>query len=155
MKQTITLTAAIVFTLLGLFGCKKSSDSTASYIMSASIGGTQFSASNCLESQTLTGIAITGGNGTFTTNSNPTVYPFIFLSIDNFSGVGTYTINPLTTTASGGIYYSANFSSTNPKPAVYGTIVITATSPNIVGNFSFTCLDSTKVTNGVFVAKPY
>ncbi len=148
MKKIFTI-AAIALMGLALFsGCSKS-DSTPSYTMKESIGGTSFSSSNCL-SASYSGIftEIYGFEG----NSVTPTYPYIGLFLINYAKTtGTFTIDSTMTSNFAQIVTSA----TTNKLAKTGTITITSVSPNIVGTFSFTVTDGTAVTGGTFTAKSY
>ena len=81
------------------------------------------------------------------------VPPYVFLHLCPYRGVGIYSlVNPPvnSTTVSYAAIDSAAYYQVQTQSA-YGTVTITATSP-IQGAFSFTALDSTKV-SGTFVAK--
>lgn len=149
MKKIFTI-AAIALMGLALFsGCSKS-DSTPSYSMKASLGGTSFNSSNCIAA-TYPGtsfIEIYGMGGTLTA---PT-FPYVALFLYNYAKTtGTFTIDSTLSTNYAEIVTSA----TTFKLAKSGTITITSVSPNIVGTFSFTATDGTAVTGGSFTAKNY
>jgi len=159
MNKNLNPVTVIAIIGLAIFsGCTKSSDSlnsnwnlnpTPSMVpgfMKASINGAPFADTSSLGAN-ISGsqMVITG----FDTSSFSIGWPQITLLINSYKGAGTYIIPgtgtpvnicSLDSTPSGSVAYSA----------IYGTVTITATTPYIVGTFSFTCADSAKVTNGSF-----
>ncbi|MBS1529305.1 MAG: hypothetical protein JSU01_03265 [Bacteroidetes bacterium] len=144
MKNALIVFLLIV-TIFPFAGCKKSSSNSSSsgsstYYIKATIGSTDFSAGGADAGATYTYDIY----NIFGATSTQTVQLGIFdtvittgsdIPLDNISGVGNYLANG------------------NPHASAYGTIHITSVTPNIQGNFSFTCTDSTKVTNGTFSVK--
>ena len=144
MKKLLTYGAIAVYGLAVMTGCKKSdsSSSSASYTMSATIGGHAFSGAKCIAGINGAQLAIVGGlDGTAAT------FPNITINVQSYTGLGTYPIQIFSTT----YFNTATLDSTltQAAPAAYGSVIVTGTSP-ITGTFSFTCTDSTKVTNGSF-----
>ncbi len=142
MKKILFYAAIAATTLATFTGCTKKSDSSPSYTMKATVGSTAFSSSSCIAGQTGTLLTVVGGIQNGATYN----FPYITLSMVNYNGAGTYNIDLLNNSAS----YAASL--TDTKPAVRGSIVITAISP-ITGSFSFTLSDSTKVAGGSFTCK--
>jgi len=126
--------------------CKKSSST--SYRMYASINGAAFNGAKCFATSNNTAINIYGNLASDTSATKP-AFPYILLSISNFTGTGTYVIGTSGATGAGAIIDS---SATHNAIGIYGTITINSVSPNISGSFSFLALDSTSVTNGSFTA---
>ena len=127
-------------------GCKKSSST--SYTMHAVINGKLFSGTRCFATANNTAVNIYGDLSTNASSTTPT-FPYLLLSISNFSGTGTYYIGTTGVTGAGATIDS---SSSHNVIGYAGTIVIGSTSPNITGSFTFTTLDSTNVINGSFTA---
>jgi len=143
MKKLLTLSAIALMGMALISSCSKSSSSSPSYSMDATIAGKSFSGTNC--TATISGASLAVDGGVFT--SSP-VYPYLTLGIFNYTGTGTYAIGG-TSVNLGGVDSSASV----VLVSQYGTVTITSVSPNIVGTFSFTCSDSTKVSGGTFTAK--
>jgi len=142
MKKYIAL--FVLALCLALFqGCSKDSG-TVSYTMRAIINGVAYTSSGITAQQTNSLLIITGkasaGSG----------YPNMELYISNYTGVGTYSLVSPNYQNFADIDSSA-FS--NRPASVSGSIVITAASPDIIGTFSFTMDDATKVTKGTFASK--
>jgi len=74
----------------------------------------------------------------------------VTLVMNDYTGVGTYLLDTAGTRASAVV----TTDQINFKKAVYGTITITNTSLYLIGTFSFTCIDSTKVSGGKFQVLP-
>lgn len=154
MKKTIALMAFAALSTLTMFSCKKKDNNNTSSngSMTATINNTSFSASRCTSAVADTILNITGANYSGTTVE----YPIVTLTVYNYHGVGTYTLDQSTFSGVTGTANIDSSSSTTTAIAntlsTYGTINITSTSPNITGTFSFTTEDSTKVTNGSFTA---
>lgn len=146
--------------------CKKSNGSGS--FITATINGKPFSRGNCvfiLDTGTFKSLQVfgadpnpAGGGGV-----NDFLFPFLKFLILDFNGPGTYSITNTFAGTTGGNPFPASpvtgagvdSSDTNVIPGVYDTLVITAVSPNVVGTFSFSCTNSTRVVNGRFVAKPW
>lgn len=154
MKKTITLMAIAACGMITMFSCKKNDNSgtVATGSMTATINGVSFSGSRCVATvENDSGLAITGGP----VDGIGIGYPMVFISTGHYHGVGTYTSITLDDNAASIDSTSADDTSFNMgKHSVYSTLIITATTPNITGTFSFTTEDSTKVTNGSFTAIP-
>jgi hypothetical protein len=140
----------IIF-LLAFNACKKNSNSSASYSMQGYVNGASFNGTNALTMATSdSSLTIYGGFFTGVAISPP----YIFLNICPYRGMGTYVIP---TPPWGSVTQNyASIDSTDyfafRQVSAYGTIIITAVSPSIVGSFSFTAIDSAKV-YGTFTAK--
>jgi len=146
MKKLVT-SIAMLAGIVAFTGCTKKSDTsktptttTTTATMTANAGGHTFSAS---------GIMVTAdvqAGGMNVTGSIAASSEAIILSVDKTPpAVGTYPISGFTI-ASYGIGGTT-------KGGVYGTISFTSISPDWEGTFSFTCDDSTKVTDGKFKIK--
>lgn len=154
MRKTITLLAIAACGVVTMFSCKKKDNSgtAATGSMTATINGASFSGNKCvatIENDSM--LAITGGPA----DGIGFGYPMLVVTSSHYHGVGTYTSTSFYDQA--GIIDSAaaNDSTVDmSKYSVTATLNITATTPNITGTFSFTTLDSTKVTNGSFTAIP-
>lgn len=137
MKNILVYVGVIcLFALLP--ACKKSDDkkSTKTTYMTAVINGQGFTA-------VVTTSAISGTRLTLSGGASGG-YPSIVLAPGLYNGAGYYDLG-----------LSANYGSVDSAFGVsnqirYGNLTISATTPNIVGTFDFTCFDSTKVTNGTF-----
>ena len=156
MKKNLIFVMIAVAVIAAFSGCTKTvtvkaptTTTTTTYSMTADIGGTSFSATNCQEGGASNYYLITG-------NSTTGAQPSIVLYITEPSGsalVGTYTINGTTMKA----YYYPNAANTGLyKIAASGTITISSVTPavSVVGTFHFTCDDGTLISGGQFTAKP-
>lgn len=146
--------AAVLFA--GLCSCKKTGN-PASY-MRAMVNGASFSRNNCVAAIDSAPVSLSIFGANYNPNAAPTLYatPLIHLGVFNFKGVGVYPVTDTLTASSTISAGWANFESSYTVPlsvAVYGVVTITSTTPDITGTFSFTCGDSTKVTNGTFSAQ--
>lgn len=171
LRQTLlmrTIAIAVAFLVLiggGVLSACHKSNSPGSY-MSAEVNGVSFSRSNCVyiwDSGTFKSLSVFGADynpGSTVVGINTFLYPEIKLSILDFTGVGIYAVtdtfkgttggNPFPTKPVASAVYATG--DTTFAAGIYGTITITATSPKIVGTFSFTTADSMKVINGKFTA---
>jgi hypothetical protein len=148
MKRTII---PILFALLCSFAfgaCSKSDSSTPTYSMTWTEGTTNYtipSSSVTSTSTTTNNINVAGA----TTTSSAALYFFNYTK-----ATGTF---PITMSSAGGTTPFATaiyLSNSTPHTPLYGTTTITSVSSTLVqGTFSFTCTDSTKVTNGTFTSK--
>ena len=144
---------ACLFALLCLliFGACKSTNSSGPYSMNWTQSGTSYSATSdyvvsVSDSVIANSITIQGetNNATislyiFNYTRTTGTFPILYTSVSN-------TVNSATA-----IYLISGAPS---RSASYGTATITSVSPALVqGTFSFTCTDSTKVTNGTFTCK--
>ena len=119
--------------------------------MTGSVNGAAFDGTNTL--------AMTGPDSILNIyggffSGNAISAPYIFLNICPYRGVGTYVIPTPpwgSVTRNYASIDSSNYYSMNGVSA-YGTIIITASSPDIVGSFNFTTVDSAKV-YGTFAVK--
>ena len=115
--------------------------------MSATVAGAPYTSALC--------IAYTSGNNVEieaeTTTAGATLtYPYISLWLNRTSlTTGTFSLD--STQLNNYAEYITSVSTF--KLAKSGSITITSISPDVVGTFSFTCTDSTVVTNGKFVAE--
>jgi len=151
MKKLFIFSAFAVIGITVISSCKKSISSSLSSgpnaHMSATINGASFSGSFCydtLESglMEIYGYKYNGGT--------TTPYPLLGIVIGVYTGVGTYSLGFVGSALNNYGYIDSSVAAT---PACqYGTVTITSVSPNLVGTFSFTCPDSTKVTGGTFTA---
>lgn len=139
MKQKVVLITIALAGMTLFSGCKKTGSTSGT--IKATINGVDFSTNHCIV-HSGSHLAVDGGSYRSTPPS-----AYIMLDIYHYTGVGTYNITDSTVGA------AVDSSATVIPIAIYGTVVVTATSPNIVGTFSFTCADSTKVTNGSFNVK--
>jgi len=147
MKKILTFTAIVMIGLAAFSGCKKSSDSP-SYNMSASVGGTAFSANYCVADTLGGALMIMAFNGTGYTATPPDM----IITITSYTGMGTYNFDSLGVTNIG--QYNATASTS--KESIAGSVVISSTtSTQVVGTFSFTCSDGTVVSSGKFTAQKY
>ncbi len=149
MKKLFIYVALLVSGAAAITGCTKKSDSsTPTYSMKATVGSGAFNGSSCIAVLSGTNLSVVGGpfvNGVAS-------YPNVSITILNYTGTGTYTIQlGSTTNLNTASYYT---SMTQAAPAAYGSVTVNATSP-MTGTFNFTLTDSTKITNGTFTcAKP-
>ena len=147
MKNLRSLIALAMCAFLALAGCTKKSSSSgsgsssSSNSMTATAGGTAFSASGTSVVASVNGdilavAGVTPANASITLNI-----------IQYANGTGTFQCDGTHAT----ILYG-------PAPGTalggsHGVITLTSISPNFEGTFSFTCNDSTKVTSGTFLVK--
>jgi hypothetical protein len=136
--RALIILIVIAITCAGT-GCKKSSSAPASTnFMKAKINGQDFNGKSV-------GSSISGTRLTLTGSMSASLgYPQIVLSAGVYNGTGMYDLG---LTAN---YGSLDSSFTTSSQIFYGNFTVTATDPNITGTFSFTCFDSTKVTEGTF-----
>ena len=145
MKKLLTLSAIALMGMAVISGCSKSSSSSPSYTMTATIAGKSFNGTNCIAS--VAGGQLVVDGGAFTTAT--ATYPYIALSVANYTGTVTYSFCGTTLNVAG-----IDSSASSLPVSQYGTITVTAASSTVIsGTFSFTCSDSTKVTGGTFSAK--
>jgi hypothetical protein len=140
MKKIYSLLVFILPSVIFL-ACSKNNGSTtgvnSANSMTASVSGKSFSTND----------VTIGGDYTYLSIWGSLANSYIAVYIDQYKGAGTY---PIGTQWYVPTQYSVNGQA---KYAVHGTVTITATTPKIVGTFSFTCDDSTKVASGTFNAK--
>jgi len=146
MNKYLALLVLSVTSVAAFSGCNKD-NGPVSYSMRATINGVAFTGTSISVQQNNSVLNITGGSAPGANGSG--TYPSIELYIANYAGKGTYS---LVSSANNGAYIDSGglFSA---AISVYGTVIITCASPDIVGTFSFTALDSTKVTKGSFTSK--
>ena len=146
MKKLFSIAAIVMIGALAFTSCKKSDNSSSNGTLTATAGTTSINSSYCAASLLGTNLGI----GSVNLSSGTLAYPYITLQIGNFTTAGTYTMDGVTT----GAGYIVGSNASDIKTAAYGTIVVTSvSSTQVSGTFSFTCTDSTKVTNGSFTAK--
>ena len=150
MQKSRIFVIGIVY-LLACNACKKSADSHISYTMKGSVNGASFDGTNTVAVATSdSSLNIYGG---FFAGAAITP-PYIFINLCPYRGVGTYII-PTPPWGSVTLNY-ASLDSTDyfafGQVSAYGTVIITAVSPAIVGSFNFTAIDSARVV-GTFTAK--
>lgn len=144
MKKTF-MTITLMASLMMIASCTKKSDSkttttTTTATMTANVGGHTFSTSGTM----ITADVQAGGMNV--TGSIAATKESIILSVDKSpASTGTYLIKDFTIAT-----YQMGL---DVKAAKYGTIIFTSISPNWEGTFSFTCEDSTKITDGKFSIK--
>lgn len=135
MKKNILLLACAALLVITTERCKKSdtnSNSTGGdpslYTMTATINGVSYKGIGC------TAVI----NGTELSISEESTKPYMFLTINGYTGANTYPIG--TPTVDDPVPNKAVFDSTalsSPAPAYTGSITITSTSPTISGTFNF------------------
>ena len=136
----------LVIGLLGVaaVGCKKANDAPPGYFMSANIGASSFDVGTCAVSIGNSSFAMLATSGT---SHGSNLYPEIGINVySGYTGPGRYALD------SNSYYAKADSNSVSFMGVAYGTVTITGSDP-FTGTFSFTCKDSTKVTNGSFIAK--
>jgi hypothetical protein len=134
---------ASVTCLALISGCTKETGTTESSSFKYTKNGVAFSGIAGVQ-KAGTALNITGASS-FT--GTVATYPYGIIVIANYTGVKTYDISLAEAAAT----IAPN--STSSHPGIYGKVIITAATPNIVGTFYFTSLDSVKVTNGSFSVK--
>jgi hypothetical protein len=148
MKRIIPI--ALIAACISTIACKKSS-STQPYAMTAQTSQGPITTSSVSVVASFSKDTV-GIEGDFPPSQPPYIASKIYFQISHFTGVGTYILSQ-------GDPYVAYTTDISNTPAsfgyvgLYGVLTITATSPNMVGTFSFTCTDSTKVSNGSFNIK--
>jgi hypothetical protein len=149
MKRIMTLSAILMLGLVFFAGCSKKSDSP-SYSMKATVGSTAFNVSNCYAVTTGAILNITGNTGS-STSANP---PYLGITIYNYTGTGTFTINSSATAPAVAITWAPTSAITDMQAATSGTVTITsASSSTISGTFSGTLMNGSSVSGGTFTAK--
>ncbi len=146
MKKLVT-SIAMLSGVIAFTGCTKKSDTsktptttTTTASMTANIGGRAFSTSGIMVTADVQAGAMN------VTGSTTSPEEAIILSVDKTPpATGSYPIKDFT--------IATHHLGTSGAAAVYGTITFTSISPNWEGTFSFTCDDSTKVTDGKFSIK--
>jgi hypothetical protein len=147
----IIIQVLFVIVCLLTFGSCKNTNSSGPYSMNWTQDSTSYSATSdnvisVSDSAALNSINIQGqaNNGTislyiFNYKRNTGTFPISLTSVYD-------TIN-----SASAIYLASGAASRN---ALYGTATITSVSAALIqGTFSFTCTDSTKITNGTFTCK--
>jgi hypothetical protein len=148
MKKIFTYLAIAIIGLASLASCSKKSDSTPAYSMKATIGTTAVSETSCIAIVNGSALSVTGFTGSSTTP------PYFNLTIQNFSGAGTYTLDSTAIVPVVTCIYYPDAIVTNTKVAKSGTITVTSSSSTSVsGTFSFLCSDGTSISGGSFTAK--
>lgn len=151
MKKIVLNFCTYFLLVLSFIGCNKKekdpqptqpSGTTYTFQISASINGTAYSQSYCYYREKLSFLTI--NNDSVTVNT----YPHIGIQVINSFDTGAYDLS------GAGAYGLVDLNAQTTLSDAYGTLnVITRTDSVIVGTFSFTCTDSTKVTNGSFTGK--
>jgi hypothetical protein len=144
MKNKLILFTALLLMVI-CFGCEKKNVATPLGKMQAIINGMPFYGANC------TAVGPTQSQLTIVGSPTSNNYvPGIFLTINNYTGVGTYQIESVADTLANMAQID---SSSSAIQAVSGTITVTAASATqFSGTFSFTAANGTQVTNGSFTA---
>ena len=133
-----------ILSIVAATGCKKTNDAPPGYFMSAKIDTATFDVGVCTAAIGNSSFAMLASNGSAYGSS---LYPQIAINVySGYTGPGKYVLD------SNSYYAKAVRSSVSFAPVAYGTVNITVAKP-LTGTFSFTCRDSTKVTNGSFSAK--
>ena len=128
-----------LFMITCAFSCSKQKDNGS---MTATVNGGSWVADEWLGTKTADGITIQG-----TLHYSSGDYSNIAIYFPKGYPAGTYDLS-----AAHASYIPHNYSSTILL-SVYGTASIISVSPNVMGTFSFTCSDSTKVEQGTFSVK--
>ncbi|MCW3123499.1 MAG: hypothetical protein JWQ38_2991 [Flavipsychrobacter sp.] len=141
MKKIFTSIAMLV-SMIAFTGCEKKSDTTKTTTasMTANAGGHSFATSG-----TMITADVQSGTMNVTGSITATQESIILIVDKTPPATGSYPIKDFTiaTYGIGGV----------PKAGLYGTITFTSISPDWEGTFSFTCTDSTKITDGKFKIK--
>lgn len=123
---------------------KKNDSNTIPTSLTATINGTAFNGTTCIDSffASTSGILSIGGGSGYDKDTG-FAYPYIVMDITDYSG-GMGAFYFYNGSGGGGGIVTGSYTS-GAKSALYGTITITARTPYLTGTFNFTCLDSTKV----------
>lgn len=149
MKNIISSAfTGLTIMLVTLIGCKKEAKTSPAqsytYDMTATINGVPFKESNCTFLEEMSFFYLNADS------VSRQFYPRIQFGFINAFDTGWYNF------PSAGAHVEIDSSAQNSIEAAYGHLhVDTRSSEMITGTFSFTCTDSTKVTNGSFTAKKY
>jgi len=154
MKKILTFSAIALFGIAVISGCIKSSSSP-HYTMTATIGVTPYILTNC---EAYYYASLRGRDVVISANQNTIIghnyIPSITLQwVDSSISTGTFSLADST-------IYNSTECAVSPAPgytlfAVNGSVTITSVSPTVVGTFSFTCTDSTVVSNEKFTSEIY
>ncbi len=143
MNNILKILFVVLIANLFCTGCNKSSSTPAPF-MKATTGTTTFSVSGT--SQAFCSTSSSGGiDYIYISGEDANGKKIRIVLIDN-SGTGTIQIG----TGNAAAYYYPGGSTTSYTYATSGSVTITSLTPDIAGTFSFTCADSTVVTNGSF-----
>jgi len=151
MKTTISIITVFSMIVLLAGGCTKKekdpsttqpSTPTYTYQLSATINGSPYSQSGCYYTEKYSFLAINRDSDALQR------FPRVSVQVINMFDTGTYDLN------SAGAFGRIDSSAQIDIVDAYGTLhVATRNDSVVIGTFSFTCVDSTKVTNGSFTAK--
>ncbi len=149
MKKLFTF-AMLVIMIGTITGCtKKSSSTTPSYSLKVTVSGATSTFTTCQAVLAGSVLQVTGSSSATTTTP-----PYFSITIYNFTGAATYTINGSATSPSvAASYWPSSFFS-SVKAAQSGSVVVTSSSSTSVsGTFNFTAVDGTTMNSGTFTAK--
>ncbi len=147
MKKLITL---VMLAIIGvsIIGCKKKS-TTPSTSLSVNLAGTTKTFSTATASGSGSIMQITGYSG-----SSSAAPPYYSITIYNFTGPATYTVDMHAASPTVASSYWPTTDLADSKVAVSGSVTITSSSSATVsGTFDFTAYDGTTMSSGTFTAK--
>ena len=142
MKKIAGIGLIAIINIIAINGCSTSSNNDVAPVpdMTAIAGIHTFSVSGAQ-------ISATKAAGTLNITASDTVNKrAISFIINHFTAhTGTYTIDNNIVRA---LYDS---SATSTETGAHGSIIFSSVSPTIIGTFSFTCQDSTKIQSGIII----
>ena len=147
MLKQITSIAFFLLCIFAASGCKKTgSDSLAPVTLAKGISFRLNNATFTLDSVMVSYYPWGSGSYYWETTGNNFSFPQLSFELPSMA-VGNYVIDSL---AYPGEVLATVANSGTQHRSKYGVLKITDSGAYIKGTFSFTCIDSTKVTNGAF-----
>jgi len=147
MKSFLTFAAFALVGLAIFTGCQKSEPTTTTYKMSVDVGSKPMYFGNCFVNISYNPLG--ASNYVLEGVQDSADFPSVFIAMP-YVATGVYNIGSGSTP-----YYAKYFSDTvTSHIASSGVLVISSTSPAVVGTYSFTCTDGTVLSKASFVAKP-
>ena len=146
MRKILTF---VVFALLslGVFtGCQKSEPTTTTYKMTVDIAGKATYFGNCFVNISYNPLG--ASNYVLEGVQDSADFPTVLIGMP-YVATGIYNIGSSSTP-----FYAKYFSDTiTTHIAASGILVISSTSPAVIGTYSFTCTDGTVLSKAIFIAK--
>ena len=148
MRRFLTFALFAVTGLAIFAGCQKSETTTTKYYMRVDVGSKEVHFGNCFVNLSYNPLG--ANNYVLEGVQDSADFPTVFIGMPTNVTAGVYNIGSSSTP-----FYAKYFSDTvTTHVASSGILVISATSPAVIGTFSFTCTDGTVLSKAVFVSKP-
>lgn len=155
MKKLLIPALLAPLMLCHMYGCKKTENKTTSsrHVTATASDGSSVSFTDTA-ARTMKNAAsphpyieVCGGGASYSTSPRTGFWIYSYTATP-----GTYPIDGV----SAGAFYNQTMSvaADTIRSAAYGTLVISAVSPNLTGTISFTCKDSTSVSGSFSVPAP-